>query len=45
MQGFHGMEYSNLVFMSDDLLPSGREASRAQFILAHELAHQWWYGW
>lgn len=44
MQGFHGMEYSNLVFMSHDLLPSGSEASRARFILAHELAHQWWYG-
>lgn len=44
MKGFHGMEYSGLVFMSEDLLAAGSDRQRTRFILAHEIAHQWWYG-
>lgn len=44
MKGFHGMEYSGLVFLSEDLLNDGEAFERGRFILAHELAHQWWYG-
>ncbi|CFX02087.1 Peptidase M1, membrane alanine aminopeptidase, N-terminal [Syntrophomonas zehnderi OL-4] len=43
MQGFHGMEYSGVIFLQEDLLKSGTDKSN-QFILAHEIAHQWWYG-
>lgn len=44
MQGFHGMEYSGLIFLQEDMLQSAAEQQRSQFILAHEIAHQWWYG-
>ena len=44
MQGFHGMEYSGLIFLQDEMLQSAVEQPRSQFILAHEIAHQWWYG-
>ncbi|MBQ8405312.1 MAG: M1 family metallopeptidase, partial [Clostridia bacterium] len=36
---FGGMEYPTLTMLSDAL--SGRERVRA---IAHEVAHQWWYG-
>ena len=36
---FGGMEYPNLTMLSDDL--SGTERARS---VAHEVAHQWWYG-
>ncbi len=44
MQGFHGMEYSGLIFLQEGLLNSDAEKQRSEFILAHEIAHQWWYG-
>ncbi len=43
MQGFHGMEYSGLIFLKEELLSSKFDSNRASFILAHEAAHQWWY--
>ena len=43
MLGFHGMEYSGMVFLSEDFF-SGRYSSQQDFVLAHEIAHQWWYG-
>lgn len=46
MEGFHGMEYSGLIFMRQDYIkPLAYQADeRGMFILAHEIAHQWWYG-
>lgn len=44
MQGFHGMEYSGLIFLRDEFLQPNYNDSRSEFILAHEIAHQWWYG-
>ena len=44
MQGFHGMEYSGLIFLQEEMLQTAAEQQRSQFILAHEIAHQWWYG-
>lgn len=44
MEGFHGMEYSGLIFLSEDLLPPRTDQQHTRFILAHEIAHQWWYG-
>lgn len=43
MQGFHGMEYSGLVLLREDILQDGYNAQRKNFLLAHEIAHQWWY--
>lgn len=42
MDGFHGMEYSGLIFLKDEFLQTGNE-KRSEFLLAHEIAHQWWY--
>ncbi len=44
MQGFRGMEYSGVVFLSQDLLRPGADRTHTRFLLAHEVAHQWWYG-
>jgi len=44
MQGFHGMEYSGLIFLREEFLQAGYEPELSDFILAHEIAHQWWYG-
>ena len=33
------MEYPNIVLISDKL-----SKESAQYVIAHELAHQWWYG-
>ncbi len=44
MKGFHGMEYSGLIFLQDAFLGSTANQQRSEFILAHEIAHQWWYG-
>lgn len=44
MKGFHGMEYSGMIFLSQDFLESGWPNDRGEFVLAHEIAHQWWYG-
>lgn len=43
MKGFHGMEYSGLIFLREDFLNPGYDDHKRQFILAHEIAHQWWY--
>lgn len=40
MQGFAGMEYAGVVYLSEDQL--GRPG--LSDLLAHEIAHQWWYG-
>lgn len=44
MQGFEGMEYSGLIFLQESFLKNSfRGDKKALFILAHEIAHQWWY--
>ncbi|KUG03393.1 aminopeptidase n [hydrocarbon metagenome] len=43
MQGFHGMEYTGLIFLKQELLSAQFDSNRGSFILAHEVAHQWWY--
>lgn len=37
---FGGMEYPNLVMISDDLDSSETD----NYVIVHEIAHQWWYG-
>jgi len=44
MKGFHGMEYSGLIFLREEFLQPDFDQERSDFILAHEIAHQWWYG-
>lgn len=44
LKGLHGMEYSSLILLQSDFTESGYERDRKIFILAQELAHQWWYG-
>ena len=36
---FGGMEYPNLVFISDEVA----DAETYKYVIVHELAHQWWY--
>lgn len=36
---YGGMEFPNLVMINSSL-----EKSTSQYVVAHELAHQWWYG-
>jgi hypothetical protein len=36
-----GMEYPGLVVVEDSLYPGG---SRVEWLTAHEVAHQWWFG-
>jgi hypothetical protein len=36
-----GMEYPGLVVVQDTLYPTG---SRVEWLTAHEVAHQWWFG-
>ena len=43
MKGFHGMEYSGLIFLREEFLLPNYDKSRSDFILSHEIAHQWWY--
>lgn len=42
---FHlgGMEYPNLVMISKDLYQL-KEDFPLEYVIAHEVAHQWWYG-
>jgi hypothetical protein len=40
MQGFSGMEYAGVVYISEDQLDHPGVVT----LLAHEIAHQWWYG-
>ena len=44
MRGFYGMEYSGMIFLRDECLDPGYDRNRFDFLLAHEIAHQWWYG-
>lgn len=44
MEGFHGMEYSGLIFIRQEYIDPVLSQDRGKFILAHEIAHQWWYG-
>jgi hypothetical protein len=40
-----GMEYPGLVFISSDFYdPEGLYSTELSVIVAHETAHQWWYG-
>ena len=39
---FRGMEYSGLILVGEDLYEDQREF--LTFLVAHEVAHQWWYG-
>mgnify|MGYP005852953407 CR=1 FL=1 len=39
---FRGMEYSGLILIGEDLYRDQREF--LTFLVAHEVAHQWWYG-
>jgi hypothetical protein len=36
-----GMEYPGLIVIQDTLYPTG---SRVEWLTAHEVAHQWWFG-
>ncbi|SCY61801.1 M1 family metallopeptidase [Alkaliphilus peptidifermentans] len=38
-----GMEYPNLVMISKDLYEM-KEDFPLEYVIAHEIAHQWWYG-
>lgn len=44
MEGFQGMEFSSMIFLREDLFTDGFDLKRCEFLLAHEIAHQWWYG-
>jgi len=44
MEGFQGMEYSGLVFLRDEVWHPSYGDERRDFLVAHELAHQWWFG-
>jgi hypothetical protein len=40
-----GMEFPGIVFIGSDLYqPGGMFASDLDVVVAHEVAHQWWYG-
>jgi len=39
---YRGMEYSGLILIGEDLYREQREF--LTFLVAHEVAHQWWYG-
>jgi hypothetical protein len=43
MKGFQGMEYSGLIFLAEEVFAPGYDEQRRAFLLAHEIAHQWWY--
>ncbi len=42
LKGLHGMEYSGLILLQSDFTGSGYESERQIYILAQEIAHQWW---
>lgn len=44
MKGFQGMEYSGLILLADEVFQTGYSQERRAFLVAHETAHQWWYG-
>ncbi len=43
MKGFHGMEYSGIIFLREEFLNTSSDSRENEFLLAHEIAHQWWY--
>ena len=43
MKGFHGMEYSGLIYLQEDFLNPSYDKQKREFTLAHEIAHQWCY--
>lgn len=43
MKGFQGMEYSGLIFLAEEVFASDYDEQRRAFLVAHEIAHQWWY--
>ncbi|MEA1962316.1 MAG: M1 family metallopeptidase [Bacillota bacterium] len=44
MEGFQGMEHAGIIFLQEELLQNKNEANHKIFLLAHEIAHQWWFG-
>jgi len=38
-----GIEYPGLVVIADDLYKQAGDGSYFDFVVAHEVAHQWWY--
>jgi hypothetical protein len=42
MLGFDGMEYSGLILLKQEY--ATEDLPNESFVLAHEIAHQWWYG-
>lgn len=44
MKGFQGMEYAGVIFLAQDLVETGTDYTQKAFVIAHEVAHQWWYG-
>jgi aminopeptidase N len=43
MEGFMGMEYDGLIFLSDRAMAASYGAQQRSQLVAHEIAHQWWY--
>lgn len=43
MEGFSGMEYDGLIFVSNHVLASSYDKRKQAWLIAHEVAHQWWY--
>lgn len=43
MQGFMGMEYDGLIFLSDRAMSASYSPEQRSHLVAHEIAHQWWY--
>ncbi len=41
---YAGMEYPRIVFLSSELSTQDFPRSTARYVLAHEIAHQWFYG-
>jgi aminopeptidase N len=39
-----GMEYPNLVFIAESYFSEGKTLTSLESVIAHETAHQWWYG-
>ena len=44
MDGFNGMEFSGMIFLHQDLFTANKSQRKTAFLVAHEVAHQWWYG-
>lgn len=44
MKGFNGMEYSGVIFLAEEVFSPLYEEKLRSTVIAHEVAHQWWYG-